>query len=297
MSNIIPVVFSFDKRILIGAAVSIKSLIDNANEDTIYDIRIFHSDLDIENQKNLSLLTENTRHSIAFHYINPEIFKNAPHNNKSWTELVYYRLLIPEVIKEYDKVIYSDVDVLFKEDLTDLYNTDIEDYELGAVRAEKNTPNTVGHKYFEENTKEYIFWSGLLLINCKNFRANNTIKKLLDNAKKYYKELKFYDLDLMNITCNKIFALDLKYCVLQDLYYKQDFTQSPDYRYLSKVYTEEDFAKTKQYPAIIHYAGKVGKPWRMKNPYSDYKEYMDKIPAKLKKYTFRDIRKKIFNKV
>ena len=44
----IPVVFSFDSRIILGAAVSIKSLIDCAKEDTCYDIRIFHSDLDIQ---------------------------------------------------------------------------------------------------------------------------------------------------------------------------------------------------------------------------------------------------------
>ena len=34
---------------------------------------------------------------------------------------------------------------------------------------------------------------------------------------------------------------------------------------------------------MIHYAGKPGKPWRMKNPYPDYKEYMDNLPKGLKK--------------
>ena len=43
----IPVVFSFDSRIVLGASVAIKSLLDCAKEDTVYDVRIFHSDLDI----------------------------------------------------------------------------------------------------------------------------------------------------------------------------------------------------------------------------------------------------------
>ena len=68
MNNIIPVIFSFDKRIVLGASVTIKSLIDCAKDSTTYDIRVFHSDLDIENQKNISKLAGNSRHNISFHY-------------------------------------------------------------------------------------------------------------------------------------------------------------------------------------------------------------------------------------
>ena len=48
---------------------------------------------------------------------------------------------------------------------------------------------------------------------------------------------------------------------------------------------------------MLHYAGKMGKPWRRKNIPQDYKEYMDKIPKSLRRYTFRDIRKRLFNKI
>ena len=162
----IPVVFSFDNRIILGASVAIKSLVDCAGENTTYDIRIFHSDIDIKDQKNITLLAEGTRHSISFHYINPDIFKNAPRNKKSWTELVYYRLLIPEIIKEYDKVIYSDVDVLFKGDLSDVYNTDLTDYEWAGVRAEKNTPNTILDRLLTNN--DIVLLKGSHSINLKN---------------------------------------------------------------------------------------------------------------------------------
>ena len=145
MANI-PVVLCFDSRILLGAAVTIKSLIDCAKENTCYDIRILHSDLKLKEQKNLTALIENTRHNIAFHYINPKLFENAPKSKGSWTEIVYYRFLTAQILPEYEKAIYSDVDVLFKDDLTELYETDITEYEFGAVKAEKNSPNTIGHK-------------------------------------------------------------------------------------------------------------------------------------------------------
>ena len=295
MANI-PVVLCFDSRIILGASVTIKSLIDTAKNATSYDIRIFHSDLELKEQKNLSSLVEGTRHNIAFHYITPDLFKSAPKSKGSWTEIVYYRFLIPQILIEYDKAIYTDVDVLFKNDLTELYNTEIKDFELGAVRAEKNSVNTIGHKYFAENQKDYIFWSGLMLLNCAKFRQERILEKLLNNAVKNYNELKFFDLDLLNITCQNIYPLDFRYCVLQQIYYGEDFTKSNDYRYIKEVYSDEEIKKAIDKPVIIHYAGKPGKPWRMKKPYWDYKEYMDNLPKELKQFTFRDIRKKIFSK-
>lgn len=297
MRNVVPIVFCFDKRILLGASVAIKSLIDCALKTTAYDIRIFHSDLNIKEQKNLTKLIENTQHNIGFHYINPMLFKKMPKSNKSWTEIVYYRFLTSQILKEYEKVIYSDVDVLFKDDLTKLYNTEIEDFELGAVRAEKNTPQTIGHTYFKENLKDYIYWSGLLLINNKRFYEKAILNKLLENANLKFKELKFFDLDLMNITCQNIKPLDFKYCVLQSIYYSNNFENSKDYQYLKNVYSSEELINAKKHPAIIHYAGKPGKPWRMKHPYGDYQEYINKLPKELRHYTARDLRKKLFNKV
>lgn len=293
----IPVVFCFDSRIILGAAVSIKSLIDCANENTTYDIRVLHSDLSLNEQKNLTKLTEGKRHNIAFHYINPKIFENAPKSKGSWTEIVYYRFLCTDILSEYEKAIYSDVDVLFKDDLTELYETDISDYEFGAVKAEKNSPNNIGHKYFEENQNEFIYWSGLLLINNRRFKEEKILEKLLINAKIFNERLKFFDLDLVNITCNKFKDLPLKYCLLQSLAYNEDFEQAKEYKYLKEIYSKDDILKAKIKPAIIHYAGKPGKPWRMKNPYPEYKEYMDKLPKELKRFTIRDIRKKLFSKV
>ena len=295
MSNI-PIVLCFDSRIILGASVAIKSLIDNAKDETIYDIRILHSDLKLKEQKNLTSLVEATRHNIGFHYINPNLFKNAPKSKGAWTEIVYYRFLTSSILPEYEKAIYSDVDVLIKNDLSDLYNTDISDYEFGAVRAEKNTPNAVGHKYFEENKNEYIYWSGLLLINNRRFNEENILNKLLENAHKFNKRLKFFDLDLVNITCDKFKPLSLKYCVLQSISYQENFKKISEYEFLKKIYTDEDILEAKNNPAIIHYAGKPGKPWRMKKPYSDYQEYIDKLPKELRKYTFRDIRKRLCSK-
>lgn len=298
MSNIIPVVFCFDKRIVLGASVAIKSLIDCAGENTCYDIRVFHSDLDIENQKNITKLTEGTRHNLAFHYINPEIFKGAPHNNKSWTELVYYRLLIPEIIKEYDKVIYADVDTLFKGDLAQVYDTDLTGYEMAAVPMELNDEKTIiGHNYFPENKNEKIYISSFLVMNCRLMRAENTVDKFFEVIKTFGNRLKFFDLDTMNIACDRFYPLSFQYGTFQSFMYNDDITKAREYEFLKTIYSDEELKYAKANTIMVHYAGKMGKPWRMKNPYPDYKEYMDKLPKELQQFTLRDLRKKLFNKV
>lgn len=295
-NKVIPVVFSFDKRIILGASVAIKSLIDNAADETIYDIRVFHSDLDIENQKNITRLLDNTRHSIAFHYINPDLFKNAPHNNHSWTELVYYRLLIPEILNEYDKVIYSDVDVLFKGDLSEIYYEDLSDFECSAVAMEKNNEKMICHKYFPENKNELTFISSFIVFNCRKMREENFVSRMFETIKVFNKRLKFFDLDVWNITCNAIKPIPYRYGVFQSVYYNDDVTRAEEYNFLKNLYSEEILNAEKEKTIMLHYAGKAGKPWRMKNVYSDYQEYINKLPKELRKRTFRDIRKKLFSK-
>ena len=296
--NNIPVVFCFDKRIILGASVAIKSLIDCAKDDTSYDIRIFHSDIEVNDQKNITLLANGTRHNIAFHYINPDIFKGAPHNNKSWTELVYYRLLIPEILKEYDKVIYSDVDVLFKGDLSDIYNTDLTGYEMAAVPVEINNKDTmICHTYFPENTNDKIYISSFIIFNSKLMREEKTVDKFFDVIRKVNKRLRFYDLDTMNIAINKFLPISFKYGTFQSIMYNNNIKNASEYEFLKGVYSDEELEEAKENTVMIHYAGKMGKPWRMKMPYKDYQEYINKLPRELKKYTLRDIRKRFFSKV
>ncbi len=292
MSGVIPVVFCFDKRIILGAAVAIKSLIDNADAETIYDIRIFHSDLNLDNQRKIAFLVKNTRHNMTFQYINPDIFKGVPCNRHSWRENVYYRFLVPDILKNYKKAIYSDVDVLFKGDLGQLYNIDISDYQLGAVGSRK-----YDESYHIKCLNDKVFYSGLILFNCEKFRQEKLFDKLLKNAFLKKENLKFYDLDVMNSTCDKIYPLSLQYCLLQGFLNVSDIKDFEEYDNLSKIYTEKQILQAFKQPYIIHYAGKPGKPWRMKKPYRDYEDTIKSLPKNLVKYTFRDIRKKLLNKV
>ena len=74
---------------------------------------------------------------------------------------------------------YGTESKFFKDDLSDLYNTDLSDYEFGAVRAEKNSPKTIGHKYFEENKNDYKLY---LYGNCYQVMSTGEVKTLSKNT-------------------------------------------------------------------------------------------------------------------
>ena len=51
-----------------------------------------------------------------------------------WSPVIFYRCFAHRVFKDIDKLLYLDSDTLICRDLSGLFNTDIEDYVLGAVR-------------------------------------------------------------------------------------------------------------------------------------------------------------------
>ncbi len=298
LMNKIPVVFTFDKRIILGAAIAIKSLMDSAKSDTLYDIYIYHPDIDDKTIMEFQKMAENTNHKIAFRYIPKEKFKDAPINkNDSWTEIVYYRLLIPDLLPQYDKVIYADCDVLFKGDLSEIYNEDISEHDCAMVAMEKNNENMICHKYFPENKKDLVYISSFIIFNCKKLRQENFTKRIYEVIEKFNKRLKFFDLDTINIASKNIKSLPYRYGVFQSIYYNDSLEKSWEYSFLKNVYSDENLLHEKENTVMLHYAGAPGKPCRFKKVPEDYKQYLEKIPKKLKKYTFRDIRKRLLSKI
>lgn len=111
--NTIPIAFAFDNNLILPACVCISSLMMNANEDTFYDIFILHSSnisLRKEELNKLPQYYDNCR--IQYRQVD-ETF-DASFEIRGITTPAYYRLLIPELITEYDKVIYSDADIILE---------------------------------------------------------------------------------------------------------------------------------------------------------------------------------------
>ena len=285
--NKVPVVFAFDNNLIFPACVCISSLMMNAKSDTFYDIFILHShkiELDKAELDKIPRFFPNCQ--IQYRQID-DTFDSA-FEIRGITIVTYYRLLIPKLIPEYDAVIYSDVDVIFREDLSALYNsTKMEDFYVAGVNNLAHIFTGLGD-YYEKVLgldRHGIICGGFLIINSLKLLKDNKIPEFLDLAKKKFT---FQDQDILNISCKgKIKYLAPCHSVLTYIneaivYHRKD---------LLCMWTEEEL-NTALTKGNIHYNGQ--KPWRgfcvnfdvwweyyRKSPFYDERFYFDFFYNKL----------------
>lgn len=268
----IPIVFAFDDNYALPASIAIRSLFDAKNPDTEYDIIVFHDGLQTSTMRKMETICP-----IRWIKVDNSYLKNAPVTS-NWPLAVYYRLLIANLVTDYDKIVWSDVDVLFRDDLTNIYNTPLGDADWAGVIAEQRDETNGVHQHFPENKKPFVHMSGFMVINAKKWRDKNLLQKFLDIISKYNKQLKMFDLDVLNLACDEIASVPFEYCVLQNIYDMPDISKAPEYPWLSRAHSHKELIRAKTNPIIIHYAGTWPKIWNM--PTSQIPQYyMDYIKS------------------
>lgn len=250
----IPVLFTFTDNLVLAAGVCITSLLENAAPDTFYDIFILHSPECHFEDTLLPRITEcypNSR--ITFRKVENE-FQGA-FEIRGIPQTAYYRLLAPELIPEYDKLIYSDVDVVFREDMGKFYDIDLGDNYFAGVDNGVRLRSDM-QRYVQSlglDPQNGYFYSGNLIINSALQRKDN----MPDKFRKYAKK-NFYDQDMaiINIACNgRILPLGPSFCLTNNIYNLIVNRREE----MVKMYGEEEIAHALS-SGIVHFNG--SKPWK-----------------------------------
>jgi len=129
MNKVIPLVFSFNKKYIPYAKVALNSIFKRSSSKIkLYCFGLDLQDSDFDYFKNLAVKFGAEFESHHFYSNQLDHFRDIHYLTKT----TYLRLFIPEIVKE-DKVIYSDCDVIFLEDITELYDMPLDDdYVLAA---------------------------------------------------------------------------------------------------------------------------------------------------------------------
>jgi lipopolysaccharide biosynthesis glycosyltransferase len=267
-NNTIPIVFTFDDNYALPAAVAIKSLIHTGNSDTWYEIYVLYRNLSDANRNALDKVAH-----INWVKVDENLFSGVPVSAEYPVD-VYYRLAIHDILPQYEKILYSDVDVLFQGDLTAVYNLNMEDAYWAGVPLEKNevpSEETIsrqignhddanflsGHTKFAENQNANIFANGFMVINAKKMREDLMTEKFLEIIKKFSVRLKMFDLEVLNLACQNgtIKLLPFEYCVLEDIVIAKDYRKTNLYPFLSRVFSDKELTCAIRKPVILHYTG------------------------------------------
>jgi lipopolysaccharide biosynthesis glycosyltransferase len=168
---------------------------------------------------------------------------------------MYYRLMLPKLLPHLDKIIYSDVDVIFCEDLLEVDRIDLGDNWIAGVKDIFNlsTVKTRKKKQYKILNDHQYLCSGFLIMNLKALREQNLYGTWIELSKNT--SFNSPDQDILNYTCHgKKLPLPLKYAFIPM------GTKDYDHCLSENIYSKQEYEEAINRPIIIHFAG--CKPWK-----------------------------------
>lgn len=256
----IDIVFSFDAHYYRQAIVAISSLL-NCNQDVGYNIYcVIKKDVTLKKQKEIiSVVRLYSKSSNVFFIQDTPVFE-AAYECRGITVSAYSRLMLHRLLP-LDKVIYSDVDVLFLKDLREVDAIDISPYFYAGVR--DIVLNTKEIRALHE--KKYPYWktqmgvvgnnyhnSGFLVLNLKKWREVQLDAQIIELSRYPYL---FQDQDILNLLFaerqEEILTLSPKWIYMPKHNYKRALEEN--------IISAQDYEDIQKRPAILHYSGR--KPW------------------------------------
>lgn len=261
MANVrtIPVVFAFNADYALPASVAIQSLLASKCPETEYEIIVLHAGLPERVKRKMETISP-----IRWIGVPAERFDRFP---RCWAETEgWFRLLLAELIPDHDRAIWSDADVLFREDLSDVFSIDLQGSEWAGVAMEED--GTPARQHNSWGRHKHMFIDSFLIADLALWRKTGFLTRCENVVSEYGSRLSMCDLDVLNIAARKILPLPISFCVFERLMFCTDMTKAREYAPLRSVYTDEELRDACRHPAILHFAGPTVKmwlraPWRM----------------------------------
>lgn len=180
----IPIFFAVDDNYVPCLAVALQSLIDNSSKNYYYHIRVLYTNIKWKNQKIIKKMQqENIR--IDFVNVSKQInkVKQQLYTRDYFSAATYFRLFIPELYPQYNKVLYLDCDIVVLDDIADLYNIDLEDNLIAAAPDGVINDLEPFREYAEKvvgvSSYKHYFNAGVIVMNLEEMRKFKFMDKFL----------------------------------------------------------------------------------------------------------------------
>lgn len=187
-NKVVNIVFNTDINYKNYTKVAIKSAILNKKKNSIYKINIIcvnlteeqQKEFDVFNEKNVTIRTIPVDLSMVEKFEDYDIVHYV-------TKADLFKILIPDIFPDLDKILYLDSDILVLGDLVKLYNTNIKNYPLAAVKGIRSPilierVNDQGYVYSTTDIMQ-TYNCGVLLYNLNMWRDKNFKEKFIKQKK------------------------------------------------------------------------------------------------------------------
>ncbi|HCS74566.1 MAG TPA: hypothetical protein DIW17_11920 [Clostridiales bacterium] len=238
------------------AGVFIQSLIENASSSNNYDILILETDISDQNKEILMQMVGKYQNiSLRFVNISMIIGRYTFQVSGHYSKYTFYRLTAPEVLPNYEKIIYVDSDLVVNCDIAELFNIDLKENFVAATRC----IGMIASYMRIPKRKEYVdtilkltkptwyFNAGVMLLNLFLIRSRYSTEYLLNMASS--EKWMFCDQCILNVLFEgNIMYLPLKWNVLSHS------LNLHNEKYLPQELFDE-YLQARRTPKISHFAG------------------------------------------
>lgn len=270
MSQIISVMHCFDNNFVVPAGVALHSLLRTGNPSFRYEIHVLHSNISTTNQRRLqeSIAGFANAKLIFLNMENrfTELF-NDTRTKGHYSKEMFYKLLAPSMLPGIDKLLVSDVDVVFQGDVS----RDFTDFDPQSDYYLAGSPSLVKRgSWVDEGTRAYErdfsnaevqalrIGAGYYIANLLKMRQDGIEEALLRFATENTHRLRQPEQDVLNLVCYpkiKLLPADSMVCTYCYDYYRTDADLECDLNY-----SAEEVRGALRRPVQLHYAGSI-KPW------------------------------------
>ncbi len=274
----IPIFFTFDNNYVELAAVAFYSLLNKANPDIFYEMYVIHSDITSEKQTLLNdIIKRFNNANLHFVSINDfldtqldNVWNNgsfaSQQGNSKFTSDTLARCFAARFFPQYDKIIYSDVDVVFVDDISELYDVDLSNKYIAGVKNPfmKFLDYELSHLSSSHYNllKDSYIGGGIWVMNLKKIREDKLESRMMQVINDTSIVKRWNDQDIINISCEgKVAHIPLNYISYP---YLPELLRNPDF---TSHYTRDELYDSIINPKIVHYA--ASKPWNNKPEYSN----------------------------
>ena len=147
---------------------------------------------------------------------------------------VFLRYFVSDFVQE-DKALYLDCDLVVTKNLDNLFETDLQDYPLAAVR------DYGGRVYYGRE----MFNAGVLLINNRLWKQENMSQRLIDLTNEWHDKVDQADQSILNM-------------LFENKWIEMKFDNN--HVVIHRQFTDYELPAGQDYPGIIHYLSHR-KPW------------------------------------
>jgi lipopolysaccharide biosynthesis glycosyltransferase len=167
----------------------------------------------------------------------------------------WYRIFLPELLPNVDRILYLDGDLLALESVAELWATDLTGHAAAAVA------NVLPHHYAERLRAAGLdpsgyFNAGVLLMNLEQMRSQDSSAALLAYGREHADHLVLRDQDALNAVLGpSCLRLHPRWNCMNALWV---------YPWAADVFGAEVLAEARRLPAIRHFEGPFfNKPWHL----------------------------------